>query len=518
MNLGLGLSLTTAGMRPVTVLPRWSPEDALDTGTLLAWYEPSPDTVALETSGAGTPAFSDDIAHLADRSGAGHHMAMANASKRPSIEGGVGGPPPHLHFDGSNDLLQTPGLAPGLTSLTLVVAGDFKVSGDRQYAMMGPNDNSPNADLLILALANNNERMGLYDGTAWRDFETNTAPAGPQVASFRLDITTGIASGYRDGAPVGSTVWSPQALTGPVCIMGRDDSGDYLRGDLHFMALYAGALSETDRARVEGYARAILPRRLAMTGPVQVGTDVHASQGVAIDPRGFLFTSAEGASGGQRNKMITTYAWDGAGVGAPLHAFNGVDAMSAPATQVNGLFFDTDTNRLYSGANNWTGTPATGHIVEYDVAADGSLSYRAEHPVGAHYCEGCAKYAGFWWVIYHDRHEIHQYDLAWTFVAAHALPLPDPGDASVAGNYYQGIAWRDDVAYVNVHGANANAPRMLAYRWTGSAFVYAAEMTPPANATQGFVFDGDDHMVMAVRTQSNASPPNHVVRVGIERL
>lgn len=522
MQLGLALSLASSGL-PVGMpaLGPWTPGEGLASGALLGWWEPSIDTAFVNPDGTGTPAQGDLVGHLSDRSGNGNHLTWhPNSTRRPAFNAPPDGLPGGLRFDGTSDLYQLDQAAsytPSTRSLTIVAAGDFALPSDRQYIMAGSILGYHNDDLLLLAMSNNNRRMGLYDGSQWLDFETTQAPGGTQVVTFVLDVD-GDAAGYRNGAFVGSTPWSPNTLKLPVQVMGREDANNFTKGDLHFLALYDGILSDEDRAQVEAYAQATLPRRLAFTNPVQVGTDVHASQGVAIDPRGYIFTSAEGVSSGEKNKIINTYVWDGTSVGAPLHAFNAVDALNANMAQVNGLYFDSETNRLYSGANNWTSSPAAGLIVEYDVAANGAVSYVAEHDVGPHYCEGCAKHGGYWWVIYHDLHEIHQYDLSWGFVAAHALPAPDPGDSSSAGNYYQGIAWRDGIAYVNVHGANDNSPRMLAYHWTGTSFVYAAEMTPPPNATQGFVFDGPDHMVMAVRTKSSAAAPNHVLRVALERL
>lgn len=530
--IGFGFSLSSVAAQSAVMAPpppppppqaAWTPEDGLVSGTLLAWWEPSTDTTYDDFNGTTSASVDDEIWWMHDRSGNDIHLRQHNGSHLPVLQSALGTSSHRLSFDSSErDRLYSTSFSSGDVDLTLVVAGDFQFQGgDRQYVFVGGDGNgNPGSNLLIFALRNGNGggagRMGIYDGTAWRDFESGQGPAGYQVATFRLD-RAGLASGYRDGALVGSSPWSPQGLIAPISLMSRDSGNNFTKGDIHTILLFEGALSDTDRALAETYAESQLPRRLAFSNVTTVGSDVRASQGVAIDPRGFLFTTAQGANGGETNKMVNTYAWDGTSVGALLHSFNGVDAMTAASEQVNGLYFDAATNKLYSGANNWNTTPYAGWVVEYDVASDGSLAYVAEHSVGAHVCEGCALYDGSWWVVYHDLHEIHQYDLSWGFVAAHSLPAPDPGDGSTAGNYYQGIAWRDDVAYVNCHGLNENAPKMLAFRWTGSAFEFAATLTPPENATQGFVFDGDT-MLLSVRTQANGAAPNHVLRADVAPL
>lgn len=242
---------------------------------------------------------------------------------------------------------------------------------------------------------------------------------------------------------------------------------------------------------------------------VQVGTNVKATQGIAVSSA-YVWTSGDSATNGART--ITTFAKsDSFGSGDALFSKNTALDFASHA-QANGMFYDPDTGKLYSGANNFPTEPKGGWVLEYDVAANGSLTFVAAHDVGAHWNEGCAKHGGYWWTIYHDLNEIHQYDLSWNFVGAHTLPGASAATAS--GDLWQGIIWIGDVVLINMHGNNPQTPRADAYRWTGTEFTLETKgIAPPQDANQGMHLDPDgEHIWWAVRVGNISNNPANVIK------
>lgn len=232
---------------------------------------------------------------------------------------------------------------------------------------------------------------------------------------------------------------------------------------------------------------------------------VGAAQGVAVSSSPFVFTS-----GGSSNLAIYTYSI----AGSLLKTYDATADNSGLHTQVNGLYAD-GTTKLYASSNNFGGSQH-GWILEYDVAGDGTLTLNSVHDVGAILSEACTKYCGFFWVVAHTKHEIHQFTLDWVFMQAHTLTNSNPLTGGTSDGY-QGIAFVGSVAIINLHGNNSLAPRADGHRWNGTSFEFVDSYDPPTTGCcQGLFSDPDgSYMWWAERPDPNSTNVGNVVRSDI---
>jgi hypothetical protein len=204
--------------------------------------------------------------------------------------------------------------------------------------------------------------------------------------------------------------------------------------------------------------------------------NVKAYQGVAFDGTAYYVTME--ATVGTQMWTLLKYDVNWNLVGSRDMGADG----AAGHTQINGLYYDSGTDKLYVCANNYSDTPHHGWVFEvspYD------LSLITYHDLGTKWSEAVFAWGGYWWEVNASAHEIRQFNSSWTLVNTHALPDTDPG-----GEYWQAIFVIDDVFYVNHHDAVANPLR--AYEWNGSGFTAAATSAtrPSTECTQGVYFDG----------------------------
>jgi hypothetical protein len=214
---------------------------------------------------------------------------------------------------------------------------------------------------------------------------------------------------------------------------------------------------------------------------IERSSNVKAYQGVAFDGSAYYVTMDP--VGGLGTQMWTLLKYD---INWNLVGSRNMGADGAAGhTQINGLYYDSGTDKLYVCANNYNiipSAPGNGWVFEvspYDLSV---ITY---HDLGSKLTEAVFPWGGYWWEVNASAHEIRQFNSSWTLVNTHALPDTDPG-----GEYWQAIFVIDDVFYVNHHDAVANPLR--AYEWNGSGFdaVATSVTRPSTECTQGVYFDG----------------------------
>lgn len=200
-----------------------------------------------------------------------------------------------------------------------------------------------------------------------------------------------------------------------------------------------------------------------------------AGQGVAVDPAGggFWYTNST-----QLLKLDSSF------VQTASHNTPADDPSTN--TEVNSVSYDG--TKLYIGANNFSNSPATGWITEYDPSA---LTWIATHSLAAaHYAEGVAIRSGEFWVMYHDWPQVSRYDASWSHIADYALP---GYVSSLTTDLFQGGFWSGDHLYLVRHN-NVTPTTYWVYFWDGSSSFSLIEIrdTPFVNSLycgQGISFD-----------------------------
>ena len=195
--------------------------------------------------------------------------------------------------------------------------------------------------------------------------------------------------------------------------------------------------------------------------------DLDCNQGVATDGT-YLYTVS--------STLITKHNMSGGVLDTHVNAHLAGTDME----QINGIhIYD---GKLWIGSNNYATEPALGYIKVFNAS---TLDYIEEHQVLNHWCEGCAYYDGFFWVIYCEFKYVSKYNSSWVWQADYAVDYTTIGDANKIG--YQGITWKDDDIFLPIHG---DIPIALIdrYHWTGSAFERQERITPPDDAHQGICY------------------------------
>ena len=196
--------------------------------------------------------------------------------------------------------------------------------------------------------------------------------------------------------------------------------------------------------------------------------DLDCNQGVATDGT-YLYTVS--------STLISKHQMDGTPIDS--HADANLDGTNMK--QINSLhIYD---GKLYIGANNYAEAPRLGYIKVFD--AD-DLSYIEEHQVLAHWCEGCAYYDGYFWVVYSEWKYVSKYNTDWEWQADYAVDYTTTGDFRKIG--YQGITWKDDDIYVSIHEGVFPCPMIDRYHWTGTEFERRERLVPPDDAVQGICY------------------------------
>ncbi|MHB1404117.1 MAG: hypothetical protein ACYCV0_00780 [Desulfitobacteriaceae bacterium] len=110
---------------------------------------------------------------------------------------------------------------------------------------------------------------------------------------------------------------------------------------------------------------------------------------------------------------------------------------------------------LYVPVYNWNGgaagTPESreSRMIKYSLP---DLEIVAEYPIGDGTAESVDKYNNHFWVVYHDKQEIREFDNNFQWI--NSYPLSQSIYVNNTENEPQGMFWEGDDLYVNNHGAN----------------------------------------------------------------
>ena len=190
-----GLTYIAAGCQPITHGPYYIESNLWTPSRIVTalWLDASDsDSVFLDEYG--------NVESWIDRSGNARSFTQAVAASRPALEASGPDSRPKIFFDTSKYLERSNGWNSG-NSHSIIAVVEPPSTGNRKYLISAGVTESAaegNAPLLLLALRNNNQKIGYFDGSAWRG--SASATNGLQAIGFVLDGTNGSAETYRDGA------------------------------------------------------------------------------------------------------------------------------------------------------------------------------------------------------------------------------------------------------------------------------------------------------------------------------
>jgi hypothetical protein len=259
-------------------LSTWVPFYPTSVAGLYAWYDASDASTLYDaTSGGSLVAADGAVARWQDKSGSARHATQGTSGNRPLRKAGVQNGLGTLRFDGSDDLLQVPDSA--------VDVGFLHQSGYSIFAVFraGPNVLSP--IVTTLSTFGGNPGIILYhdhrqavrpDGeigstvniaaNATMGYATTggTFPANTfKVVSVVGDISSGTAASrgriYANGTLAASNSSTQSAGSSSTAqsnlTIGAASAQFFALGDIGELVIYSAALSDQDRALVEGYLR-----------------------------------------------------------------------------------------------------------------------------------------------------------------------------------------------------------------------------------------------------------------------
>ena len=243
----------------------WHPGRLFNGGAQGAWFDPM-DAASVFTDVAGTilAAPGDAVAHMADKSGNGHHAVQAAPAARPLLRQDPEGRR-YLEFDGIDDHLLTASLDMTATQRATAVAGLRKLSSDHARVVLGHNVpsvspggfdllTSTGANAFVSVLARSTSGSTSQCGvTQWRtppislvvtgrmDF---SAPAGEEV-QLRIDseeFAQTIGTGTENNGTFGN---------GPLSIGARPNATAFHQGHLHGALVCGRDLSAVELSNLE---------------------------------------------------------------------------------------------------------------------------------------------------------------------------------------------------------------------------------------------------------------------------
>lgn len=159
-------------------------------------------------------------------------------------------------------------------------------------------------------------------------------------------------------------------------------------------------------------------------------------------------------------------------------------------TQINGMFLKDGVLYVSAAENS---TPRKSWIVEYNPD---TLAYITHHAItGDWFSEGVAWKDGYWWVVFHASMTLAKVDPStWAVAATFPLTFLVTGSSGGygSGTGYDGIAWRGDYLYCNIHEIY-DQDYLDIYYFDGTDLQEVARLArPSATATQGMCVDPTD--------------------------
>jgi hypothetical protein len=209
---------------------------------------------------AGAELDEGSVARWVDQSGQGRDAVQPDASRRPAWVPMAAAGRPALRFDGRDDSLSAGVPVNGLSGLTIVMVSSC--AADRT----GGSNHGENAALLWeetelwgwVYLSPFQSTVRWRFGTLQKDNLSSFGRAEPAVDVFT--VTTAVKNGpaeslYVQGRPVAQETGKRRAIkgTGEALTLGGNPRGTYFQGSIAEVLVYARALPDAERLRVEAW-------------------------------------------------------------------------------------------------------------------------------------------------------------------------------------------------------------------------------------------------------------------------
>ncbi|AIQ43960.1 hypothetical protein MKX70_08600 [Paenibacillus sp. FSL R7-0312] len=215
---------------------------------------------------------------------------------------------------------------------------------------------------------------------------------------------------------------------------------------------------------------------------IQMNKFFRAWQGVGADKK-YIYVTSDRDTKFSLSNTISVYDVSGKYVVEKQSAYTGKDKqgrfMSFGDCFVSNSF-------LYATVYNFNSAPPINkrisRVVKYSLP---DLKLIEEYDIGQGTAESLATYKGSFWVVYHDRNEVKRFDSKFRYQATYPLSAKFGGEGG-----YQGIFFKDNELYGNLHGSNQNgkeyAQGLDHYKFNGNTFEFIERIKVPTyGAGQG---------------------------------
>ncbi|AIQ14758.1 hypothetical protein [Paenibacillus durus] len=210
-----------------------------------------------------------------------------------------------------------------------------------------------------------------------------------------------------------------------------------------------------------------------------------AWQGVASNGK-YIYITSDRDKNFRLSNTISIYTNHGEFIKSIPNAYTKTDSSGkfmsfGDCTFINGFLYVTAYN-FNSGAKR-----TISKIVKYKLP---DIKMVKEYKIGEGTAESVVQNGGFYWVVYHDRNYIAEFDSKFNLI--HRFPLSQHFGKEGG---YQGIIFIGNDLLVNLHGSNKYneeyAQGLDHYRFNGYKFDFIERIKPPAYGTgQGIEFFG----------------------------
>jgi len=208
-------------------------------------------------------------------------------------------------------------------------------------------------------------------------------------------------------------------------------------------------------------------------GYVEAKDKFRAWQGVCTDGK-YLYVTTDRNEKFELENIISVYTIDGKFVSEKRKAYTKPDSKGKFMSFGQGTIID---GKMYVTAYNFNASanPLESRAVIYNLQR---LDILEEHDIGEGVAESISKYAGDFYICYHDKQEIRRFNSNYKLINIYPLSQkagPDGG--------YQSIFWDGDCAFLNMHGANERgkvySSGLDKYQFDGSSFKFSCRIKPP---------------------------------------
>ncbi|WP_151735429.1 hypothetical protein [Paenibacillus tengchongensis] len=207
-----------------------------------------------------------------------------------------------------------------------------------------------------------------------------------------------------------------------------------------------------------------------------------AWQGVAVD-REKIYVTSDRDIHFRLSNSISVYDKKGRFLSETREAYTGTDAKGR-FMSFGDCFIQN--NYLYIAVYNFNAAPPENQresrIIQYKLP---DLHIVNEYQIGDGTAESLAYYKNSFWVVYHDRNKVKQFDTSFRFLRSYFLESKFGREGG-----YQGIFFMGDDLYANLHGSNKfnekYAQGLDHYHFDGRTFKFVERIKPPTyGAGQG---------------------------------